>query len=103
VLPRGLPEPLTFGTCLCRVRCSWLQPTIPIIEVKCCKNMLCIANTEIQIPSVKRKNKVQVTGKMLIHLYSFITLNCKHRSQVSVFKEGEYHSYFSFRADPSAG
>ena len=67
------------------------------------KNVFCIANKEMQIPFVKRKSKVQDTGKMLIYLYSFITLNCKHQLKFSVFKEEGHHYYFSFHADPSAG
>lgn len=67
------------------------------------KNMVCIANKEMQIPSVKRSSKVQGTGKALIHLYSFTTLNCKHQLKVSAFKEEGYHSFFCFHADTSAG
>lgn len=67
------------------------------------KNMVCIANKEIQVPSVKRRNKVQDTGKTLIHLYGFITLNRKHQLKVLIFKEEGYHSYFCFHADPSVG
>lgn len=52
------------------------------MEVKC-RKIHDIAKKEMQIPSVERESKVQDTVKAFIHLYSFITLNCKHQFKVS--------------------
>lgn len=67
------------------------------------KNIVCTANKEMQIPSLKRKSKIQDTGQTLIHSYSFTTLSCKHQLKISPFKEEGYHSFFCFHADSSAG
>lgn len=87
MLLRVPQESMGFGTCLFGRMCSWLQLIINRDEMQ--KNT---ANKETQIPSKKRKSKVQDAGKAFVHLQSFIMLFCKHHSKISVFKQGGCHS-----------
>lgn len=85
MLPKELQETRSFGTCLFGGRCSWLQLIIPVAEVKC-RNIHCTAKKEMHIPFVKRKSKVQDTGKALIHLF----YNLQLQAPVEGFKDKWY-------------
>lgn len=56
-------ESMSFGTCLFGWMCSWLK-----LIINRDKMQKTTADKETQIPSKKRKTKVQDTGKVFVHL-----------------------------------